>query len=280
VRAWWGVAVAAGVMSGQAWGQTPPTVPRLLAQSKITLSKAAIETGRLVIQGTTAAANTKVSLNGGLYSATSDSKKAFAFTLVWLPPDCVAKLTTASGTDQAVVAMCGPKGLEFRGTWLSATNYITNDLVTVDGATWRGKRANTNKRPGQSSADWEVFAAKGATGAAGAAAAAGGISGFHIVKKTCDDTTGWTRVLDQVYCIAQCQSGEVALSAGSITMVVRDTGETHGNIQPPLLGSSSDAALPQAAWFIHQSDQQFSSANPPKSESISRLTLSLACGAP
>jgi hypothetical protein len=50
-----------------------------------------------------------------------------------------------------------------RGTWDATTNYVTDNIVTARGSTWRAKRANVNKLPGSTNpstaADWEVFAA-------------------------------------------------------------------------------------------------------------------------
>ncbi len=59
-------------------------------------------------------------------------------------------------------------GLSFKGAWNSATAYVTDEVVTADGASWRAKRGNTNKTPGVSPLDWQLLAAKGATGATGA----------------------------------------------------------------------------------------------------------------
>jgi len=58
-------------------------------------------------------------------------------------------------------------GLAAKGPWSSATAYVTDEIVTRGGSTWRAKRGNTNVIPGTSAADWEQLAARGATGPAG-----------------------------------------------------------------------------------------------------------------
>lgn len=266
--------VIAVAISCPAWGQAEPSATRLLTHSKITLTKAAVETGRLVVEGTTATANTPVKLNG-LYSATSNAQKKFTFSVVWLPPACIVDLTTGSGTDQAVVAMCGPKGLEFRSTWLSATNYTTNDLVTLDGSTWRAKRASKGKRPGQSAADWEVFAAKGTAGSGGIA----GATGVHVSRKVCDDTGGWGVSGDRVYCVAQCAPGELAVSGGTGSYVMRETNQSHV-FSPTLTIGPLGGLVASNVHFIVQEDALLSPTGTPASESMKRSTMTLICAAP
>jgi len=59
-------------------------------------------------------------------------------------------------------------GLSFKGAWSAASAYVTDEVVTSAGATWRAKRSNTNKAPNISPQDWQLLAAKGETGAVGA----------------------------------------------------------------------------------------------------------------
>jgi len=58
-------------------------------------------------------------------------------------------------------------GLAAKGPWSTSTSYVTDDVVTRSGSTWRAKRGSTGIIPGTSSADWEQLAARGATGPAG-----------------------------------------------------------------------------------------------------------------
>src|SRR5688572_1763512 len=53
--------------------------------------------------------------------------------------------------------------LAAKGAWDPATTYVTDDIVTARGSTWRSKRSNNlNKVPGQTqpstAAYWELFA--------------------------------------------------------------------------------------------------------------------------
>jgi hypothetical protein len=50
-----------------------------------------------------------------------------------------------------------------KGAWSPTKNYVTDDLVTSRGSTWRAKRPNKGKLPGSTAPstakDWELFAA-------------------------------------------------------------------------------------------------------------------------
>ncbi len=180
---WWVVVGAALAINGAVAAQEADLLPKaVLPNSKINLTKATIEAGRLVIQGTTATPNTRVTVDN-LPPRNSTANKTFAFSLSYYPSDCVVELTTPSGTDKAVIAFCG-KGVNFTGAWSAAKNYLIDDLVTLEGATWRAKRANNNKRPATASTDWETFAARGADGLRGPRGAAGpqGLQGIPGVQ--------------------------------------------------------------------------------------------------
>lgn len=85
--------------------------------------------------------------------------------------DCVVDLKAVGGTGgstTAVIANCGPKGLNAQGAWKGTSNYVADDVVTFGGSSFRAKRANLNVTPGTSGADWEVLAKKGAPGIQGA----------------------------------------------------------------------------------------------------------------
>jgi hypothetical protein len=141
----------------------------------IAVTDAKIAGGMLVVTGTTAKAHTKLTLDGQ-FNATSNAAKTFSFNLVYLPAGCIVELTDAAsaGTPtQAVIADCGPHGVNPMGAWSAATNYATDDLVTSLGSSWRAMKDNVNKSPSANPASWEKFAAKGDTGATGQAGASG-----------------------------------------------------------------------------------------------------------
>jgi hypothetical protein len=152
--------------------------------------------------------------------------------VVYLPLTCLVELKTPSGSDRAVIALCGQKGVNFVSAWLATADYVTDDLVTLDGSTWRARRANKSKRPGANAAYWEVFAAKGAVGSAGprglpgAAGPAGepgrvgpegavgprgltgpaGSANIVVVTRTCSGAASTA-------CDAGCDPGQTLLSA-------------------------------------------------------------------
>jgi hypothetical protein len=112
------------------------------------------------------------------FNVTSTASRAFTFSVVYYPSDCIVALqkltppSTLGAAVNAVVANCGARGLSPRGAWSATAQYLTDDLVTSGGSSWRAKRNNVNKPP-VAGTDWELFAQKGATGAPGAAGAQG-----------------------------------------------------------------------------------------------------------
>jgi hypothetical protein len=145
----------------------------------LTVTNAKIQAGKLFITGKTLTAGTKVRLDGQAgeaFNVVSSATKTFVFSVVYHPDDCIVTLqkftppATLGVPTNAIVADCGPKGVIPRGAWVpNAPNgsYLANDLVTFQGSRWRAKRASIGKSPATHPADWEKFAARGATGPAG-----------------------------------------------------------------------------------------------------------------
>ena len=73
---------------------------------------------------------------------------------------------------QLQIFLKGPKGLNWKGTWNAATNYLPDDAVSFNGSSWIAKRANSNVSPVEG-VDWTIVAQKGDTGATGATGAVG-----------------------------------------------------------------------------------------------------------
>ncbi|HVZ53239.1 MAG TPA: hypothetical protein VG986_14840 [Pseudolabrys sp.] len=135
----------------------------------VVVTDAKIDKGRLVVSGT-ANANARVTLDSK-FSAAASAAGSFSFNVVYLPPDCTVDLTlngAATPAAHAVVANCGPRGVNPLGAWSATTDYLTDDLVTWLGSSWRATRKNINKTPSAYPAFWEKFAAKGDDGAPGA----------------------------------------------------------------------------------------------------------------
>ncbi|MCI0391644.1 MAG: DNRLRE domain-containing protein [Acidobacteria bacterium] len=70
------------------------------------------------------------------------------------------------------IVLKGPKGLNWKGAWNAATNYFTDDAVSLNGSSWVAKQANTNVTPIEG-AVWTIIAQKGETGATGATGSQG-----------------------------------------------------------------------------------------------------------
>ncbi|WP_304610562.1 hypothetical protein [Oryzibacter oryziterrae] len=140
----------------------------------VTITKSEIAAGKLVVEGTSSSGTT-IKLDGRFTANIDGSTHKFRFSEIYLPVSCIVKLTlgnTANTAARAVVANCGPRGLNPRGSWSSTNTYVENDVVTQAGATWRAKATdavNKNKTPTSSGDFWEKLAAKGNTGATGPA---------------------------------------------------------------------------------------------------------------
>jgi hypothetical protein len=154
----------------------------------ISVTGAAIEAGKLVVIGTTAAPNTRIRLEGrgaAAFNVTSGANGAFAFSVVYLPTDCIVSLqkltlpATLGPASEAVVANCA-RGITARGDWNAAAEYLANDLVLRDGASWLATRDNRNSLPA-AGADWQLFAAAAASDQPGADGSVG--SGGEAVMR-------------------------------------------------------------------------------------------------
>ena len=86
----------------------------------VTITDALIAGGKLVVTGTTKTANMSVTLDGQ-FDVVSGGTRAFAFSLVYLPPDCIVAVgkTGLATTTPAVVANCAARGLNPQGVWSS-----------------------------------------------------------------------------------------------------------------------------------------------------------------
>jgi hypothetical protein len=137
------------------------------AQAAVTIDSAKIVAGKLVVAGSSTT-GTKIRLDGK-YGAAIDANDNFAFSLTYLPPDCIIDLQVIGETAStpAVVALCGPKGVNPRGAWSSTVDYALDDVVTNQGSSWRALAPSTGKLPTLATPEWERFVAKGDTGQAG-----------------------------------------------------------------------------------------------------------------
>ncbi len=94
--------------------------------------------------------------------------------VVALTPGTDGQVFTTHGASAAPTwedVPAGAGGLVWRGAWSSATAYVINDAVSINGATYIAVANNTNSQP--PSANWNTLAAKGDTGATGSTGATG-----------------------------------------------------------------------------------------------------------
>ncbi len=145
------------------------------AKAGIAVTKAEISAGRLMVSGTRTGTAPRIVLDGR-FDADVAANGSFAFTLIYLPSDCIVKLEADGGTggeELAVVGNCAPRSLRPRGAWRGGAQYAENDIVTDDGSAYRAKSANTGKKPALNASAWEVFAARGERGQQGIQGATG-----------------------------------------------------------------------------------------------------------
>jgi hypothetical protein len=186
----------------------------------ITVTSAGLSAGKLVITGT-AAQGVVVTIQGTAFTATANALKQFTFSVVYRTPDCKLTLATNTGTLPILIGNCGPTGVNPKGTWNATAAYAGDDLTLYLGTTYRALRANKGKRPDLSAADWQVFAARGATGAPGAkgdkgdpgdAGALGGLVRREKVCRTVSDYEVKTGPIAYMYtCRTTCLTTEIAL---------------------------------------------------------------------
>jgi Collagen triple helix repeat (20 copies) len=143
------------------------TAPATAAEHITSLTKVTIEAGKLVIFGETRRARETVTLDDGVATAVSNQRGIFSFEVEYLPANCLVELKVRNAIKPAVVANCGPKGINPLGAWRPTTRYVTDDLVTFRGSSWRAKRKSQRRRPDTFPALWEAFALRGIRGPAG-----------------------------------------------------------------------------------------------------------------
>jgi hypothetical protein len=76
---------------------------------KFAITKAAVEAGRLVVEGTTKTAKRRVRLEDA-FSTRSGKDRRFAFSVLYHPGDCIVEVTSRGAMRRAVVANCGDEG--------------------------------------------------------------------------------------------------------------------------------------------------------------------------
>ena len=150
------------------------TAASLPAFSAISIVKAEIANGRLVVTGDRSGSAPNIVLDDKFTAGVTNGK--FSFSLNYLPPDCIIELRAdggSGGSTSGVVANCGPRGLNPKGAWNAAKAYVANDVVTNGGSSFRAKKNNVNRPPSTSPNQWEVLAKKGDQGIQGATGPAG-----------------------------------------------------------------------------------------------------------
>jgi hypothetical protein len=97
------------------------------ASAKITVTKAEIASGKLIVTGKSTSGN-QMNLDGA-FTAKINAKDVFRFSLTYLPDDCIVelKVTSSSTVKKAVVANCAPRAGN------SALIVGTGPVVVYDG---------------------------------------------------------------------------------------------------------------------------------------------------
>ena len=147
---------------------------RAANEAGLTIDLVAIAAGRLVITGSTAKRDMKVTIVGTDFSTRSAADKSFRFEVAYRTPDCWVTLSTKTGAVDLLVSDCGPQGVRVRGAWANGAQYAADDLVTFAGSSWVARRPNKGKRPDLNADHWLTLAARGPRGKRGEAGLEGG----------------------------------------------------------------------------------------------------------
>jgi hypothetical protein len=210
--------------------QTPPP-PEILPSTGIELTRATIEAGRLIIEGTTPTGRTRVYLD---IKASVQSKKngSFRFSLVKWPVDCVVNLRTIDGSDEALIGNCGPKGdAGPRGAGgPTGSQGPKGDVGAMGSPGPQGPKGDEGPE-----------GPKGPEGPAG-------IAGMKLVTKTCANDGGWEESGGQTYCILACGAGEKAFFGTYSASSSFGVGGASSSIG---LSSNSAAPFPASRWHIY-----------------------------
>ncbi len=225
-----GVVVLAVIGLAPAAAEAPPPPREILPSTGIELTKAAIEGGRLVVEGTTPAGRTRVTIDNRS-SAQSKKDGSFRFSLLRWPTDCVIQVSTAEGSDQALVSDCGPNG--------------EKGPKGDEGP--RGRQGPQGER-GARGPEGPIgpTGPKGPEGPRGPQGPAGEDSTRRVVK-SCKKNSDYAYSNGQWYCIATCDPDEIGTFAQS-TLFLLD-GETSSNPINPSFGTTSNHPLPKDRFW-------------------------------
>jgi hypothetical protein len=91
----------------------------------IVITDAEIAAGRLTVQGKSPVANQTVELDGR-FSVQSDATRAFTFSVVYVPRDCIVSIVAGASARNAAIANCAvgqPRGVSVDGA-VSLSNIL------------------------------------------------------------------------------------------------------------------------------------------------------------
>lgn len=129
----------------------------------------------------------------------------------------------------------GAVGINYRGAWTSATNYLVNDAVTFGGSSYLALSQNSEQEPDQSPQMWSVLAQAGGTGAQGVAGPTG--AGATVAVGTVTTLAAGAQVT-----VTNSGTGSAAVLNFAIPQGAAGTGGSVG---------SSSSSNPMAAAVYH-----------------------------
>jgi len=91
--------------------------PNVSQAAGLVVTDAQIAGGKLTVTGTSPLANQSIELDGR-FTTMSDAQRKFAFSVVYVPADCIVQVAAGSATRNAAVARCAvgqPRGVVVNG---------------------------------------------------------------------------------------------------------------------------------------------------------------------
>jgi hypothetical protein len=125
----------------------------------------------------------------------------------------------------------GPKGLNWKGAWDAATDYVLDDAVSFQGSSWRALQANTDSAPTEG-ADWTIVAQRGDSGDGGGITSVTGASPITVTNPTTTPTIG-------LGVVPAAKGGTGLTAPGTVGNVLRSAGATW--VSAPLAASDVPA---------------------------------------
>jgi hypothetical protein len=252
---WWRGAMLLYVLAASAGSQASESDPVLveLPKAGLTLSRVSIQSGRLLVEGIADAPGVTITVDERFH-ARSNGSGAFKFSLAYLPDDCMLDISTAMGSEPALVANCAAS---VPSDSVEGTADASAAAAAPSGTGTRGPRGPKGPRGPRGRSG--VVGPAGPQGPAGPVGPAGISANDRRVVQTCyANGAGWTNLPpesaggNETYESRRCQA---LCAPGEETVLGLQVWRTNDNY----VASSSSAFYnaEQAVWGSAAEDSRY-----------------------